>query len=85
VNYAPEYATLPVYLASAAVLTGIAVEQTVCRKFGADLATGIATHKLSRIVAKTESPEFCAPFVTILLPARGRGGRTLHPLVSTLA
>ena len=49
-----EYATLlGVYLASAAVLTGIAVEQRrLPRKFGLlDLALlGIATHKLSRIV-----------------------------------
>ena len=43
------------YLASAAVLTGIAVQQQrLPRKFGLlDLALlGIATHKLSRIVAK---------------------------------
>jgi hypothetical protein len=51
-----EYATLLCfYLASVAVLTGIAADQKrLPRKFGAlDLALlGIATHKLSRIVAK---------------------------------
>src|SRR5919106_6338624 len=51
-----EYATLlGFYLASVAVLTGIAAEQKrLPRKFSAlDLALlGIATHKLSRIVAK---------------------------------
>ena len=51
-----EYATLlGFYLVSAAVLTGIAVQQhRLPRKFGLlDLALlGIATHKLSRIIAK---------------------------------
>ena len=51
-----EYATLlGFYLTSAAVLTGICVQQhRLPRKFGLlDLALlGIATHKLSRIVAK---------------------------------
>ena len=51
-----EYATLlGFYLTSAAVLTGVSVRQhRLPRKFGLlDLALlGIATHKLSRIVAK---------------------------------
>src|SRR5215211_4917201 len=51
-----EYGTLlGFYLASAAVLTRIAIEENrLPRKFGLlDLALlGIATHKLSRIVAK---------------------------------
>ena len=63
-----EYATLlAFYLTSAAVLTGIAVEQNrLPRKFGLlDLALlGIATHKLSRIVAKDRITGILrAPFV----------------------
>ena len=66
-----EYATLlGFYLASAAVLTGIAVEQhRLPRKFGLlDLALlGIATHKLSRIVAKDRITGILrAPFVSYI-------------------
>jgi hypothetical protein len=66
-----EYATLlGFYLASAAVLTGIAVEQDrLPRKFGLlDLALlGIATHKLSRIVAKDRITGILrAPFVSYI-------------------
>jgi hypothetical protein len=64
-----EYATLlGFYLASVVVLTGIAAEQKrLPRKFSAlDLALlGIATHKLSRIVAKDRITGILrAPFVT---------------------
>src|SRR4029079_13280593 len=70
-----EYATLlGFYLASVAVVTGIAVEQNrLPRKFGAlDLALlGIATHKLSRIVAKDRITSILrAPFVSYI---RGAG------------
>ena len=70
-----EYATmLGFYLTSVAVLTGIAVEQKrLPRKFGAlDLALlGIATHKLSRIVAKDRITSILrAPFVSYI---RGAG------------
>jgi hypothetical protein len=63
-----EYATLlGFYLASVAVLTGIAAEQKrLPRKFNAlDIALlGIATHKLSRIVAKDRITGILrAPFV----------------------
>ena len=82
-----EYATLlGFYLASAAVLTGIAVQQhRLPRKFGLlDLALlGIATHKLSRIVAKDRITGILrAPFVCYIRSAgtgeveeepRGRG------------
>ena len=82
-----EYATLlGFYLASAAVLTGIAVQQNrLPRKFGLlDLALlGIATHKLSRIVAKDRITGILrAPFVCYIGSAgegeveeepRGRG------------
>ena len=82
-----EYATLlGFYLASAAVLTGVAVQQNrLPRKFGLlDLALlGIATHKLSRIVAKDRITGILrAPFVCYIRSAgageveeepRGRG------------
>ena len=66
-----EYATLlGCYLASAAVLTGIAVQQhRLPKKFGLlDLALlGIATHKLSRIVAKDRITGILrAPFVSYI-------------------
>jgi Protein of unknown function (DUF1360) len=66
-----EYATLlGFYLASVAVVTGIAVQQNrLPRKFGLlDLALlGIATHKLSRIVAKDRiTGILCAPFVSYI-------------------
>src|SRR5436309_5466388 len=69
-----EYATLlGFYLASAAVLTGIAVKQNrLPRKFGLlDLALlGIATHKLSRIVAKDRITGILrAPFVNYIKSA----------------
>src|SRR5262249_30103802 len=64
-----EYATLlGFYLAAVAVLTGIAAEQKrLRRKFSVlDLALlGIATHKLSRIVAKDRITGILrAPFVS---------------------
>jgi hypothetical protein len=82
-----EYATLlGFYLASVAVLTGIAAEQNrLPRTFSLlDLALlGIATHKLSRIVAKDRITGILrAPFVSYLGSAgageveeepRGRG------------
>ena len=82
-----EYATLlGFYLTSVAVLTGIAAEQKrLPRKFGAlDIALlGIATHKLSRIVAKDRITGILrAPFVSYVRSAgageveeepRGRG------------
>src|SRR5947208_15472058 len=82
-----EYATLlGFYLASAAVLTGIAVQQNrLPRKFGLlDLALlGMATHKLSRIVATDRITSILrAPFVNYIRSAgageveeepRGRG------------
>ena len=82
-----EYATLlGFYLASAAVLTGVAVQQDrLPRKFRLlDLALlGIATHKLSRIVAKDRITGILrAPFVNYIRSAgsgeveeepRGRG------------
>jgi len=82
-----EYATLlGFYLASAAVLTGICVEQRrLPRRFGLlDLALlGIATHKLSRIVAKDRITGILrVPFVNYIRSAgageveeepRGRG------------
>ena len=82
-----EYATLlGFYLVSAAVLTGIAVQQhRLRRKFGLlDLALlGIATHKLSRIIAKDRITGIVrAPFVSYIRSAgageveeepRGRG------------
>ena len=82
-----EYATLlGFYLASATVLTGIAVQHNrLPRKFGLlDLALlGIATHKLSRIVAKDRITGILrAPFVSYIRSAgageveeepRGRG------------
>src|SRR5215467_2202357 len=82
-----EYATLlGFYAASVAVLTGIAAEQECLpRKFSAlDLALlGIATHKLSRIVAKDRITGILrAPFVSYIRSAgsdeveeepRGRG------------
>jgi hypothetical protein len=82
-----EYAAmLGFYLTSVAVLTGIAVEQKrFPSKFGAlDLALlGIATHKLSRIVAKDRITSILrAPFVNYIRSAgageveeepRGRG------------
>jgi hypothetical protein len=82
-----EYATLlGFYLASAAVLTGIAVQQDrLPRRFRLlDLALlGIATHKLSRIVAKDRVTGILrAPFVNYIRSAgsgeveeepRGRG------------
>lgn len=66
-----EYATLlGFYLAAVAVLTGIAREQTrLPRKFSVlDLALlGIATHKLSRIVAKDRVTGILrAPFVNYI-------------------
>ena len=66
-----EYATLlGFYLASAAVLTGIALQQNrLPRKFGLlDLALlGMATHKLSRIVAKDRITGILrAPFVSYI-------------------
>jgi hypothetical protein len=92
-----EYAALlGFYLASVAVLTGIAAEQDrLPRKFGQlDLALlGIATHKLSRIVAKDRITAILrAPFVNYIRSAgageveeepRGRGfQRGLGHLVS---
>jgi Protein of unknown function (DUF1360) len=70
-----EYATLlGFYLPSVAVLTGIAAEQNrLPRKFSVlDLALlGIATHKLSRIVAKDRITGILrAPFVNYI---RGSG------------
>ena len=66
-----EYATLlGFYLASVTVLTGIAAEQhRLARKFSVlDLALlGIATHKLSRIVAKDRITGILrAPFVNYI-------------------
>ena len=66
-----EYATLlGFYLASAAVLTGVAVQQNrLPRKFGLlDMALlGMATHKLSRIVAKDRITGILrAPFVSYI-------------------
>jgi hypothetical protein len=66
-----EYATLlGFYLASVAVLTGIAAEQKdLRRKFSVlDLALmGIATHKLSRILAKDRITGILrAPFVSYI-------------------
>jgi hypothetical protein len=66
-----EYATLlGFYLASVAVLTGIAADQNRLRKkFNLlDLALlGIATHKLSRIVAKDRITSILrAPFVSYI-------------------
>jgi Protein of unknown function (DUF1360) len=82
-----EYATLlGFYLASVAVLTGIAAEQhRMPKKFSLlDLALlGIATHKLSRIIAKDRITGILrAPFVSYIRSAghgeveeepRGRG------------
>ena len=82
-----EYATLlGFFLTSTAVLTGISVQQhRLPRKFGLlDLALlGIATHKLSRIVAKDRITSILrAPFVSYIRSAgageveeepRGRG------------
>src|SRR2546423_14977220 len=82
-----EYATmLGFYLASVAVLTGIAAEQKrLPRKFSSlDIALlGMATHKLSRIVAKDRITGILrAPFVNYIRSAgageveeepRGRG------------
>jgi Protein of unknown function (DUF1360) len=82
-----EYATLlGFYITSVAVLTGLAMEKDrFPRKFGLlDLALlGIATHKLSRIVAKDRITSILrAPFVTYICGAgageveeepRGRG------------
>jgi hypothetical protein len=82
-----EYATLlGFYLASVAVLTGIAAEQErLPKKFSLlDLALlGVATHKLSRIVAKERITGILrAPFVSYVRSAgageveeepRGRG------------
>ena len=82
-----EYATLlAFYLASVAALTGIAVQQDrLPRKFSLlDLALlGIATHKLSRIIAKDRITGILrAPFVCYIRSAgageveeepRGRG------------
>jgi hypothetical protein len=69
-----EYATLlGFYMASVAILTGIVVEQKrLPRKFSAlDLALlGIATHKLSRIVAKDRITGILrAPFVNYIRSA----------------
>src|SRR6476646_10145613 len=66
-----EYASLlGFFLASAAVLTGIALQQNrLHRKFGLlDLALlGMATHKLSRIVAKDRITGILrAPFVSYI-------------------
>jgi Protein of unknown function (DUF1360) len=92
-----EYATLlGFYLASVAALTGIAAEQNCLpRKFSLlDLALlGIATHKLSRIVAKDRITGILrAPFVSYVRSSgageveeepRGRGfQRGLGHLVS---
>jgi len=82
-----EYATLlGFFLTSAAVLTGVAVQHNrLPRKFGLlDLALlGIATHKLSRIIAKDRITGILrAPFVCYIRSAgageveeepRGRG------------
>jgi len=82
-----EYATmLGFYMASVAVLTGLAKEQgRLPRRFGVlDLALlGIATHKLSRIIAKDRITSILrAPFVSYIGSAgageveeepRGRG------------
>lgn len=69
-----EYATmLGIYMASVAVLTGLAREQSrVPRRFGLlDLALlGIATHKLSRIIAKDRVTSILrAPFVNYIRSA----------------
>ena len=92
-----EYATLlGFYLTSAAVITGIAAEQKrLGRKFSAlDLALlGIATHKLSRIIAKDRITGILrAPFVNYIRSAgageveeepRGRGfQRSIGHLIS---
>ena len=71
-----EYATmLGFYVASVAVLTGLAKEQRrLPRRFGLlDLALlGIATHKLSRIVAKDRiTSSLRAPFVNYIRSASG--------------
>jgi len=71
-----EYATmLGFYVASVAVLTGLAKEQRrLPRRFGLlDLALlGIATHKLSRIVAKDRITGILrAPFVNYIRSASG--------------
>src|SRR6266403_1388267 len=85
-----EYATLlGFYIASVAVLTGLATEKDrFPRRFSVlDLALlGIATHKLSRIVAKDRITSILrAPFVTYICSAgageveeepRGRGIRS---------
>jgi hypothetical protein len=82
-----EYATmLGFYMASVAVLTGMAMEQDrLAKRFGLlDLALlGIATHKLSRLVAKDRITSILrAPFVNYIRSAgageveeepRGRG------------
>src|SRR4030095_1172819 len=78
-----EYATLlGFYLASAAVLTGIAVQQNrLPRKFGLlDLALlGMATHKLSRIVAKERITGILrAPFVSYIRGSRPSGDAVLR-------
>ena len=69
-----EYATmLGFYMASVGVLTGLAKEQgRVPRRFGLlDLALlGIATHKLSRIIAKDRVTSILrAPFVSYIRSA----------------
>jgi len=84
-----EYATLlGFYLASVVVLTGIAADQNrLPRKFSLlDLALlGIATHKLSRIVAKDRITGILrAPFVFYSQFWRGRSGRgSAWPWIST--
>ena len=84
-----EYATLlGFYLASAAVLTGIAVQQNrLPRKFGLlDLALlGIATHKLSRIVAKDRYRHSARAVCELHSRCRrGRSGRgATRPWIST--
>ena len=84
-----EYATLlGFYLASVTVVTGIAVQHRLPRKFGLlDLALlGIATHKLSRIVAKDRITGILrAPFVNYIRSSgAGEVGRgTAWPGIST--
>ena len=81
-----EYATLlGFYLASVAVLTGLAVQHRLRRRFGLlDLVLlGLATHKLSRVVTKDRITSVLrAPFVSYIRSAgageveeepRGRG------------
>src|SRR5882724_11935717 len=85
-----EYATLlGFYIAGVAVLTGIAMEKSrLPRRFSLlDLALlGIATHKLSRIVAKDRITSILrAPFVSYIRSAGAGGWRRNHVAVESSA